>query len=141
HALPELWERRRDDPDFLRLSLGRGNLPSEIEIRKPPGGDHHLFGEVLAAMRPLSLRGAPLTVDVAAARVVAVTGQPGDSGGLVRWLVIQAACLHSPGELGIAALLADKEGWDWLGWLPHTAPGGMESARRLIASGPRARRL
>src|SRR5207245_387396 len=93
--------------------------PGGAVSRAGPGGD----------------RAAALRTDLAAHRVLAVPGDAAESAGLVRWLVTQAACLHAPGDLRIAAALAGDEGWGWLKWLPHTAPAGIHSARRLLASG------
>jgi S-DNA-T family DNA segregation ATPase FtsK/SpoIIIE len=139
-GLPSLWERARHDPDFLRLGVGRADQPSAIRIERPLGGDERLADETLHAVLPLApvQAAAPLTVDLAAHRVLAVTGDEDDTAGLVRWLITQAACLHAPGELEIAAAMGGVAGWDWLAWLPHAAPGGLDSAARLLAGGPAA---
>jgi DNA segregation ATPase FtsK/SpoIIIE-like protein len=142
-CLPGLWERRRADPDFLRLGLGRGSQPSAVRIQLPAEGDRDLAEDTLRALLPdpPSLRAVPLAADLARHTVLAVAGEAAESAGLVRWLVVQAACLHAPGELGIAAALADEVGWEWLRWLPHAAPRGIASARRLVASGDEAEGL
>lgn len=140
---PALWERGRTDPDFLRLRLGRAELPADVQIYPPPEGDHELIGQALATIMPArpELRAVPLTIDLPQHGIVAVTGDTVEAAGLARWLVIQAACLHRPSDLGIIGLVADGELWSWLKWLPHTAPFGISSARRLVASGSEAQRL
>jgi S-DNA-T family DNA segregation ATPase FtsK/SpoIIIE len=140
---PALWERGRADPDFLRLRLGRSNLASDMQIQLPPEADRELIGEALGAELPAapSLVGVPLTVDLARHGILAVSGGSAETAGLTRWLVIQAACLHRPSDLGIIGVLADGEPWSWLSWLPHTAPWGIASARRLVAAGRHSQRL
>jgi type VII secretion protein EccCb len=142
-CLPTLWQRRRGDPDFLRLRLGWSDLPSEMKVQAPPGADDELLNRTLATLLPTrpSLTGVPLTVQLPRLGLLAVSGEPADTAGLVRWLVLQAASLHPPSELGIAAVLADSEEWSWLNWLPHTAPEGIGSAKRLVAAGRDPRRL
>jgi S-DNA-T family DNA segregation ATPase FtsK/SpoIIIE len=142
-SLPTLWERRRSDPDFLRLRLGWSDRPSEVQLTPPAGADEELVRQTLAALLPArpSLYDVPLTVELARVGHLAIAGEPAETAGLLRWLVLQAACLHAPGELGIAALLPDREAWSWLAWLPHTAPDGAGSARRWVAAGADPHRL
>ncbi|HKF75861.1 MAG TPA: FtsK/SpoIIIE domain-containing protein [Candidatus Dormibacteraeota bacterium] len=111
-CLPTLWERRPQDPDFLRLRLGWANWPDR-------DGD-----KVRHA--------APVTIDLAAHAVLGVTGDEAGRLGLTRWLAVQAAALHRPSDLRIAALLSGRklEDWGWLKWVPHTAssPGVRQRA-------------
>jgi hypothetical protein len=140
---PALWERGRTDPDFLRLRLGRCNLASDIQIELPPEADRELIAEALGAalLESPSLVGVPLTVDLARHGILAVSGGSAETAGLARWLVIQAACLHRPSDLGIIGVMADAEMWSWLRWLPHTAAWGIASATRLVAAGRDSQRL
>jgi S-DNA-T family DNA segregation ATPase FtsK/SpoIIIE len=118
-----VWERRRSDEDSLVLRLGTG----------------------AAAARSVRLRGAdlpeltdvPLTVPL---RDVGVLGLAGPLRPLARFLVGQAAVLHSPRDLQIW-LLTDPDGdaatqdWSWLRWLPHTTPGPDHPATALVGIG------
>ncbi|HYW22895.1 MAG TPA: type VII secretion protein EccCb [Terriglobales bacterium] len=134
---PAVWQRRRSDPDFLRLRLGWTSLPSDVQITEPTGRDPELVRRTLAlllAARP-TLHGVPLTVELPDVGVLAIAGDATETAGLARWVVLQAASLHGPSELGIAAVVAGADEWSWLNWLPHTAPDGIESATRLVAAG------
>ncbi|RKN29683.1 FtsK/SpoIIIE domain-containing protein [Micromonospora musae] len=111
-----LWERRRTDPDFLELRAGSADLPSEVVLRDPSQDEHRR-----------EIRWSAL--DVPATVPVRKHGVVGVAGGAVarataRWMVAQAAALHSPEDLQIYLLAGagDEEGWSWAGWLPHAAP-------------------
>ncbi len=68
--------------------------------------------------------------------VLGVAG-PGDAPRAVgRWLVAQAATLHSPNDLQIW-ILTDNSGqpvWEWARWLPHCRPGPGQNAVSLIGN-------
>ena len=122
---PSLWERRPHDGDFLSLRVGVADLPALSTVAIANGGDPDLRA---AAERELSLRrtvaSVPMAVDLRALGVVGLAGARASTVGLARWLIVQAAILHSPGDLVIAAALgADAaEEWSWLKWLPHLRP-------------------
>jgi S-DNA-T family DNA segregation ATPase FtsK/SpoIIIE len=112
-----LWERRRTDPDYLVLRVGTADLPSAVELIDPTRDEHRqkLFWEV---------PDAPVTVPLRDRGVLGVAG-PGDTPRSVgRWLIAQAATLHSPNDL-LLYVLTDSSGrasWEWVKWLPHCRP-------------------
>ncbi len=112
-----LWERRRTDPDYLLLRVGTADLPSAVELTDPGAGRAPQAGGLAGPGRP----GHHL---FARTGVVGVAG-PGDAPRAAgRWLVAQAATLHSPNDLRIY-LLTDSSGkasWEWARWLPHCRP-------------------
>jgi DNA segregation ATPase FtsK/SpoIIIE, S-DNA-T family len=113
-----LWERRRTDPDYLLLRAGTADLPSAVELTDPERDEHRrqVFWTV---------PDAPVTIPLAEHGVIGVAG-PGDTPRAVcRWLVSQAATLHSPNDLQMY-ILTDSSGrssWEWVRWLPHCRPG------------------
>ncbi|HEV8460221.1 MAG TPA: FtsK/SpoIIIE domain-containing protein [Gaiellaceae bacterium] len=136
---PTLWERRPGDDDFLRLRLGTADQPSLLSVEIEAGGSKELHGEAESVASYFATAPAvPLTVGLTGANTVGVAGPREHVDGLVRCLLAQAAALHSPVELEIAAALGpDAEGeWDWLKWLPHTEPTrlgtGPVAARSVI---------
>ncbi|MEU6867791.1 FtsK/SpoIIIE domain-containing protein [Streptomyces sp. NPDC046876] len=61
--------------------------------------------------------------------------------GVARSLVAQLAALHAPAQLEIVLISSDRarpverrrEGWAWLGWLPHVRPAHGQDCRLLLA--------
>jgi S-DNA-T family DNA segregation ATPase FtsK/SpoIIIE len=143
---PALWERRLDDHDFLALRVGSADRPALYSIGLDHGGSDALRREVEEVTDWYATAPAvPLTVPVAELGVVGVCGERVRVEALARWLVAQAAALHSPRDLALAAALdADRlESWEWLKWLPHAhrlAAGGagvraaLEELARVVAS-------
>jgi S-DNA-T family DNA segregation ATPase FtsK/SpoIIIE len=113
-----LWERRRTDPDYLLLRVGTADLPSAVELSDPEQDEHR------RTVVPL-VQEVPLTIPLAERKVVGLAGPPDACRAAGRWLVAQAAALHSPNDLRIY-LLTDAAGqlsWEWVRWLPHCRPG------------------
>jgi S-DNA-T family DNA segregation ATPase FtsK/SpoIIIE len=130
---PTLWERRPDDRDFLALRVGSADQPALLTVKLEPGGSEALRREAeqLAAWYATS-PAVPVVVPFADLGVIGLCGPHARVEALGRSLVAQAAALHSPSDLAIAAALdADRlAGWDWLKWLPHTqGESGAPSAR------------
>ena len=115
-----LWERRAADPDALHLRVGLGTLPANIEFARERGAPAD------AALPPVPpARNVPISLPLTRLGVVGLAGQLDASRGLARWLLAQAAALHSPRDLQIVVLTADQAAgsqWNWVRWLPHCAP-------------------
>jgi S-DNA-T family DNA segregation ATPase FtsK/SpoIIIE len=125
-----LWERRSDDHDVLHLRVGTANLPAGIELARDRGGR----GEEELPPPPLA-RHVPLPLDLEALGVIGVAGERAAARGLARWLVAQAAILHSPRDLQIVVLapgLDGSEDWEWVRWLPHARPSDGQDCVALV---------
>jgi DNA segregation ATPase FtsK/SpoIIIE, S-DNA-T family len=124
---PLLWSRRPAQAGWLELRLGLGERPSRHRVTLPSRNDAP--GEQWAELEEVArLAGRVDAVPVVASLVEA--GALGFAGpgpavhDAAAAAVLQLAGLHSPGEL-VLALLTDAAGagrWEWLRWLPHTAP-------------------
>ena len=67
--------------------------------------------------------------------VVGLVGSPDATRAVARCLVVQAAVLHGPADLAVAALAPGPDGhWSWLGWLPHAADAAGGGAGALVAA-------
>jgi DNA segregation ATPase FtsK/SpoIIIE, S-DNA-T family len=122
---PSVWERRPEDADFLRLRLGVADLPARSRLCINEGGERDIRAEAEGELIARAvIASVPLTLDVRSAGVVGLAGPRVSVSGLARWLVLQAAILHSPGELVVMAALtpSSADEWSFLKWLPHLRP-------------------
>ncbi|MEM9040471.1 MAG: FtsK/SpoIIIE domain-containing protein, partial [Actinomycetota bacterium] len=118
---PELWERGRGAPDFLRLRLGTGSATPRLRPTVPDQGADELRRAAHDALVGTErLRGVPVTVPLVEHGVVGVHGSPDLVDGLAASLVVQSACLHSPDDLVIVAATHPMRSLGWCCWLPHT---------------------
>ena len=120
--LTRLWERRRDDRDFLSLRIGLANKQSSIELI---GGSRPDDRESLPEDQPM-LMGVPATVDLATVGILGLAGDSEQTESLSRWLVCQLAALHAPDDLQVVILAGsgDVGAWEWSMWLPHLRMNG-----------------
>jgi S-DNA-T family DNA segregation ATPase FtsK/SpoIIIE len=120
-----LWSRRAEHPEFLRLRLGLGDIPSTITTEGIRGGglpDLHRRARELAD-EFVMLRDAPVVADLRSSGALGLSGDRRVLDGVARAIVAQAVVLHSPAEL-VVGCLTSKAGlarWDWLQWLPHSS--------------------
>src|SRR6266508_1920838 len=125
-----LWERRADDHDVLQLRVGTADLPAAIELARDRGGPPPTEEEEGA---PPAARHVPVPLDLEALGVVGVAGDRAAARGLARWLVAQAAILHSPRDLQVV-VLATTEDWEWVRWLPHARPRDGQDCVALLGT-------
>ncbi len=114
-----LWERRRTDPDYLLLRVGTADLPSAVELADPTQDEHRrtVYWEV---------PDAPVTVPLRERGVIGVAGPDDAPRSVGRWLLAQAATLHSPNDLQLCVLTdsSGRSSWEWARWLPHCRSAG-----------------
>lgn len=121
---PLLWSRRPGTDAFLRLRLGAADLPSRVDVPLPvrSAGDSGDVEAVKALAREFrDVSGVPVVERLDSVQAIGVAGTGPLADGVARALVVQAAGLHSPAELAIAAIVGDRAMpvWSWLKWLPH----------------------
>ncbi|MEW2635025.1 FtsK/SpoIIIE domain-containing protein [Streptomyces sp. NPDC048389] len=112
---PRLWERGPDHPEALVLRLGTADRSE--------------------------LSSVAVTVALKEAGSLGLAGPRARLTGLARSAVAQLAALHSPGDLEIVLISADRSRgveerraeWAWLGWLPHLRPAHGQDCRLLLA--------
>jgi S-DNA-T family DNA segregation ATPase FtsK/SpoIIIE len=129
-----LWERRALDPDALHLRVGLTSLPARIEFTPEKGAPHDT-----ELPTPPTARNVPVTLPLPQLGVVGLAGAPENCRGLARWLVGQAAALHSPRDLQIVVLSTDPAAsahWNWVRWLPHCEPRRGEACLALVGTDP-----
>ncbi|MGW8357033.1 FHA domain-containing protein [Streptomyces wedmorensis] len=110
-----LWERETGHPEALVVRLGTTDRAE--------------------------LSGVPVTVGLREAGSLGLAGPADRLAGLARSVVAQLAALHSPSDLEIVLISADRNrsveerrrAWGWLGWLPHVRPAHGQDCRLLLA--------
>ena len=134
-----LWTRRTDAPGFAELRLGLATLPSRISFDLPDTkqAPRKAYKEMMEMIAPFATVGpVPVVARLHAQGGLGVAGPRTEALPVVRALVAQAVCLHSPTELnlGVIASAQSGAGWDWVKWLPHTSASGVVTGRTLAAS-------
>ncbi|WP_347351716.1 FtsK/SpoIIIE domain-containing protein [Intrasporangium sp.] len=108
-----LWERRPGDPDYLELRLGVGSQPP----RTTAVGD-------TADAPTLPALDVPAVLRLTDTAVLGVAGPRERALALTSSLVGQICTWHSPRDVRIVVLTADRTGpdsWAWATLLPHAA--------------------
>jgi len=120
-----VWERRKDDPDFLALRLGIGEVPSSINI-KPPDPDinspeiRRAFGMYVEYKK---IPEVPVTVDLQKVGSLALVGSRSLTAPIMRALIAQLSILNSPDDVHLYLFSSEAyyQTWGWMRWLPHTS--------------------
>jgi len=132
-----LWERRREDEDFMNVRVGLGDVPLAVPLRLDLGSNPltEYESDLLAQARDLvdsfqSLRMAPVVVPAAGAGTLAVVGPPEEARALVRAILCQMVAFHAPDDLRVLASFRaeDEAAWGWMKWLPHTRESWVSGA-------------
>ncbi|MEV6520327.1 FtsK/SpoIIIE domain-containing protein [Longispora sp. NPDC051575] len=115
----KLWQRRRRDADHLLLRLGTVDLPSVTEVDDPARDDNH------RTVR-WTVPDVPVGLELPEYGVIGLAGPDEAVLALARWLLAQAAVLHSPRDLRVVLLTDPSRAaeWDWARWLPHLRAAG-----------------
>ncbi|WP_131784586.1 FtsK/SpoIIIE domain-containing protein [Protofrankia symbiont of Coriaria ruscifolia] len=133
-----LWERRRDNPDYLHLRLGTADLPSEVVMEDPAAQEHKR--EITWTALDV-----PVTIALPERGVLGIAGRGDIPRVLACWLTAQAAVLHSPRDLAICVLTdgSGEQAWNWVRWLPHCRPSEGQDTAVLLGTNDesRARRI
>ncbi len=124
-----LWERRRADNDYTLLRVGTGTQRSEVGVSDPGLEEHKRSA-------PRDLADVPVSVPMPVHGVLGIAGRGELPRSIGRWLIAQAAVLHSPADLTVYVLTdpSGRESWEWVRWLPHARARDGQSALCLIGT-------
>ncbi|PQE00378.1 cell division protein FtsK [Mycobacterium sp. EPG1] len=122
---PLLWTHRPENPEFLTVRLGVGDVPSRCRIEMPAENDSepNYIAQLTELCDEFSmLSDAPVVANLRECGAIGVCGPRGLVDSLARSIVLQLVGLHSPAELTLAAFSskAARAAWEWLEWLPHS---------------------
>jgi S-DNA-T family DNA segregation ATPase FtsK/SpoIIIE len=119
-----LWERRRLDDDFASFTVGRGSVPSGLQVREraavEAGRDDVARLEHLQALASY-IPDCPVQVSLNDHPVVSIDGPRPVALGLARSALIELCATCGPDELSIlvAHPVGRTEDWAWVKALPH----------------------
>lgn len=119
-----IWERRKEDQDFLAFRIGIGESLSSINI-KPPDPDFN-SPDIRRAyniyVEYKRIPDVPVIIDLQKIGSVALVGSRSLTTALARSLLTQVSVLNSPDDLHLYVFSSKiyYQTWMWMRWLPHT---------------------
>ena len=123
---PRLWERKIDDPDFLKIRVGVGDLPSEINIDYPEMGftmeDDNLTDNINTVVKKSKiLKNVPITISLLEKNISGVIIKNDNKlvEKFVQNLVMQLITLQSYDDLKLVFFMKEDTKWEHLKTLPH----------------------
>lgn len=121
-----LWERSIGQDDFLRLRLGRGNLPMELDIKyaekKFSLEEDNLQDAMLSlGAESKELTDVPISVSLVNNITVGICGNYLETANMAKSFILQMIALHSYDELKIMLITdrTDLEEWKFVKFIPH----------------------
>jgi len=134
-----LWERRPDDPDFLTVRVGKGKQPFSVTLKLPEVESvDPIAAEVQRFKNDFTfVEDIPCGISLPKVKSLGITGRRQDVAALTHEMICQIATHHSPEDVRILGIypLSQKQDWEWIGDLPHTAPLKGCKLKRLTAVG------
>jgi len=123
-----LWERKIEEPDFLKIRIGTGNIPLNVDIDYPKieftMEDDNLV-EILNTVVNKSkvLENVPITISLTEKNISALIAKEDERivEKFAQNLIIQLITLHSYSDLKLVFLLKEDKTnkWEHLKTLPH----------------------
>ncbi|GLY92654.1 type VII secretion protein EccCa [Actinoallomurus iriomotensis] len=121
-----VWERRPEDPDFLRLRIGMGDGPLAITLTTTRRSDptveydaHSLHAAEELVQIHKTVERQPAWIDVGRAGVVSLLGPAAETEAAATALLCQLGTLHAPDDVQVAVVTSGNAQWEWVKWLPH----------------------
>lgn len=128
HAMSKtrLWERRKNDDDFLQIRIGSGQFPlmakREFQERHFELEPDELTEEMYQiAEAPVMLKNVPVMLDLKRDYIVGVPGPARGLNALIRNMILNLALTHSYDEVKIVLLTDETDGeyFEFTRYLPH----------------------
>ncbi|MFN8016295.1 MAG: FtsK/SpoIIIE domain-containing protein, partial [Acidimicrobiia bacterium] len=135
----DLWDRRREDIDYLALRIGVGDQAALVSASIGNGGSEDLrdYGErKLRRTDPIKL--APLAIPLPQYGAIGLVGARDLTKDVTSWLILQIITLQSHRDVSICAALPNDvaQEYEYMKWLPHVMHGGAEIDDPTVAFGP-----
>lgn len=122
----ELWERAKGDPDYLKVSLGKGKVPISFSIKGPKDTNNFDEDQLRKKANNLvknntSVDQCNITIDLKEDAPIGVIGKREYTTNFITSLLIKLTAQYSYEDIKIAFIFPVDElnKWKWLRWLPH----------------------
>ena len=121
-----LWERRKEDDDFLTVSLGLGQLPMDIHIGYPE--EHFsLASDNLKDMlnklgsEPKTLSNVPIPFSLSENYITGIIGNEANNKRLIENILLQLLAFHSYDDVKFVLFTNEEKesNWEYMKILPH----------------------
>ena len=121
-----LWERRIEDPDFLMIRLGVGNVPLQVDVTYPEEKFeledtdelYDIFNDIFKNTK--YIENAPITMSL---RKNNITSFIFEDVNLIKKvmqnIILQLITFHSYEDLKLVFLVKDVNEWQYVKMLPH----------------------
>ena len=119
-----LFERTREDADFLCVYLGKGSVESERQIdyrkqeRMEVGDELTDLPEKICDMYA-KIDHAPVYADLKNANAVGVVGEKKALYAMFKNIAIDISVRHYYGDVRLFLLVHDEKQYEWVRMLPH----------------------
>lgn len=121
-----LWERRKDDDDFLKINLGTGNQDMKIDIKYPEEHFSMVEDNLKDAVNklgtePKKLINVPIDLSLKNYNILALVGNRDDNNNYIKQLILQLTSLHSYDDLKLVVFTNSRNSkdWDFIKTCPH----------------------
>ena len=113
-----LWQKKIEDEDYLKINLGTGDYPAAIEIKFPEESfslEEDNLKELLAKVgnEPRILSGVPIVLSLLNDYKCGIIGEPEITGEYFRRMLIQILAFHSYEDLKIVVLTDENNEYQW----------------------------
>ncbi|MBR2401428.1 MAG: type VII secretion protein EssC [Lachnospiraceae bacterium] len=124
HFDRRLFEKTKDDEDFLKIYLGRGTILSQRQIdykkqeRLEVGDELTDMPEKICEMFS-HIDHAPICMELKESNAVGIVGSEESLYGMFKNIVTDIAVRHYYGDVRMLLLIEDEKKYDWVRLLPH----------------------
>ena len=122
-----LWERKRENDDFLTCRVGTGTIPLRINLKYSEEGfsmiDDNLKAELYKVVdQSKDIKNAPVTVSLTERNKLVIVGETQYKDSIIKSLILQISTYHSYDDVKFVFMMTnpDSSMWEDFKTLPHS---------------------
>lgn len=120
----KLWERVSGQSDFMKLRLGLGDIPLDVDVKyqekKFTMEDDNLQDAMLSlGAEPKKLHNVPISISCVENMIIGIYGSYSARMNMIKSLIVQMIALHSYDELKLMLLVDEIVGCNFVRPVPH----------------------